>query len=269
MKFSVKSFINRIAKKLKIQLILLNSHSDNQCSVCGSKRVIFEPLSDYYWKKWDNAGFIYSIFQAETLNFSNFSCSNCGASDRDRLFALFLEPLLKGSGNTKLLDFAPSKTLRYLFFPKFKNIEYRTADLNMPGVDDYVDIQDLSIYSNNSWDGIICSHILEHVPDDQKALNELYRILKPKGWAIIMVPIFLDVKETHEISNIDAAPEDYRWKYFGQDDHLRMYSKTDFLNRIKTAGFSVNEHGIDYFKDQSFKQYGIHPRSVLYVAVKE
>ncbi len=180
-----------------------------------------------------------------------------------------LEPLLKGSDNTKLLDFAPSKTLRQLFFRKFKNIEYRTADLSMAGVDDYVDIQDLSIYNDNSWDVIICSHILEHVPNDQKALNELFRILKPKGSAIIMVPIFLDVKETHEISNIDATSEDYRWKYFGQDDHLRMYSKTDFLNRIKAAGFSVNEYGVAYFGDQSFNQYGIHPRSILYVAAKE
>lgn len=269
MKFSVKSFINRIAKKIKIQLILINRHSDNQCSVCGSKRVVFEPLSDYYWKKWDDAGFIYSIFQAETLNFLNFSCSNCGASDRDRLFAIFLEPLLKGAGNIKLLDFAPSKTLRYLFFNRFKNIEYRTADLSMAGVDDHVDIQNLSIYNNDSWDVIICSHILEHVPDDQKALNELFRILKPKGWAIIMVPIFLDVKETHEISNIDNKPEDYRWKYFGQDDHVRMYSKTDFLKRMEIAGFSVKEHGVDYFGTQSFEKHGIHPRSILYVATKE
>lgn len=264
------SFINRNIKKLKIQLILLIKPSETQCPVCGSKKVIFEQLSDYYWQKWDSAGFVYSIFQVETLNFLNFSCSNCGASDRDRLFAIFLEPLLiKSFDNTKILDFAPSRTLRHLFFPKFKNIEYRTADLNMAGVDDYVDIQDLRIYEDNSWNGIICSHILEHVPDDQKALKELYRILKPKGWAILMVPIFLDVKETHEISNVDAITEEYRWKYFGQDDHLRMYSKTDFLNRIKTAGFTVIEYGVAYFGEQSFKRYGIHHRSILYVATKE
>ena len=268
MNFSVKSFTNRIVKKIKNQLVLLNKPSGEQCPVCGRKKIIFEPLSDYYWQKWDSTGFIYSIFQAETLNFLNFSCSNCGASDRDRLFAIYLEPLLKGSSNIKLLDFAPSKTLRNLFFSKFKNLEYRTADLEMPGVDDYVDIQDLAIYQDNSWDGIICSHVLEHVPDDQKALKELYRILKPEGWAVLMVPIFLDVKETHEISNIDDSAEEDRWKYFGQGDHLRMYSKADFLNRIKNAGFSVNEYGVDYFGELSFKTYGIHPRSVLYVATK-
>ncbi|MBK6634354.1 MAG: class I SAM-dependent methyltransferase [Chitinophagaceae bacterium] len=84
----------------------------------------------------------------------------------------------------------------------------------MEGVDDKLDLQDLHLYKDHSFDVFVCSHILEHVDDDIKAMKELYRILKPGGWGIAMVPIIESVTETHEDPSIKE--ENLRLKYFGQ-----------------------------------------------------
>jgi predicted SAM-dependent methyltransferase len=124
----------------------------------------------------------------------------------------------------------------------------------------------MPIYGTESIDAFICSHVLEHVEDDRKALRELYRILKPGGWGICMVPILLTLKETLE--NPDWVTPEQRWKYYGQDDHVRAYSKEGFIERLVEANFEVELLGIDHFGAQSFDKHGIHPRSILYVVHK-
>ena len=109
----------------------------------------------------------------------------------------------------------------------------------------------------------VCSHVLEHIPDDRKAMRELHRILKPDGFGIVMVPLVHGVDETHEDPAIDTIA--LRWKYFGLGDHVRQYGKRDFLARLASAGFAVDPLGIDHFGRQVFRRAGIAEDSVLYV----
>jgi len=140
-------------------------------------------------------------------------------------------------------------------------------DLFMAGVDDkVVDITNMSIYADNRFHLIVCSHVLEHIEDDRKAMAELYRVLNPAGFAIVMVPINLWLKEDFE--DPVKTTEAERWRYFGQNDHVRVYSKAGFVGKLTAVGFKVAQLGIDYFGAEVFERNGIHPRSVLYIARK-
>jgi len=136
----------------------------------------------------------------------------------------------------------------------------------MDEVDDKLDIQDLHLYNDNSFDVFICSHILEHVTDDIKAMKELYRILSPGGFGITMVPMLKPVTQTKE----DPAVTDtsLRLKYFGQADHVRLYAKQQFIERLTSVGFKVKWYTVDDFGKELFQQSGITQQSVLYVVEK-
>jgi predicted SAM-dependent methyltransferase len=97
-------------------------------------------------------------------------------------------------------------------------------------------------------------------------MKELHRVLKPGGWGIAMVPITNAIEETYENDSITTDAD--RWKYFGQDDHVRMYSKKGFVGNLEKAGFKVDQLGIDYFGSNVFERHGIHPRSILYIVSK-
>jgi predicted SAM-dependent methyltransferase len=163
------------------------------------------------------------------------------------------------------IDFAPSDSLSE-FIRRYHFLDYRTADLAMEGVDYQVDLTNLHIFQDSSIDMFLCSHVLEHIQDDKKAIRELFRILKSGGWGIVMAPILLNLPKIYEDPNI-TAPEE-RWKHFGQDDHVRIYSKQGFIDRLNEVGFKVFQLGNEYFGSTIFEQCGIHPHSVLYVVEK-
>jgi predicted SAM-dependent methyltransferase len=146
------------------------------------------------------------------------------------------------------------------------NVTHRTTDLFMNDVDDKLDVQDLHLYKDHSFDVFICSHILEHVTDDIKSMKELYRILNPGGFGITMVPILKPVAITQEDPSITA--ETLRLKYFGQTDHVRLYAKQDFVERLQSVGFKVKLYTVDDFGKELFKKSGITQKSVLYVVEK-
>ena len=204
----------------------------------------------------------------ETLNLFAYSCPSCKASDRSRLYALFFDEELRSrsvSAPFELVDFAPEAALAS-YLRAIPNVSYRSADLLMDDVDDTADLTDLHMYADDSKDAFVCSHLLEHVPDDRKAMSELFRILKPGGFGIAMVPIALTMTETHEDPSVVSKTD--RWKYYGQDDHVRAYAKSDFVSRLSEAGFDVEQLGATHFGKETFKEHGIHPRSVLYVVRK-
>lgn len=245
-----------------------------KCPVCGCRVARFDRLPPDAIAY----GFKYSPDEAETCNAANYSCPNCGAADRERLYALYLRDYLRtiapsdrASDPIRVIDFAPTPTLssfiKKLIAESPLRFCYRTADLFMEGVDDRVDIMEMPIYHDDSVDFFVCSHVLEHVTDDKKAMRELYRILKPGGRGILVVPIVLTVKEIDEDPSVPDAAE--RWRRFGQDDHVRLYSKDGFLQRVWQAGFSINELGQEYFGADTFRRYGIGERSILYIAKKD
>jgi SAM-dependent methyltransferase len=241
---------------------------DKWCPVC-KRKTYFSPFPyNGIFKKFYQHGFVHSPFLFETLNLENYKCANCGANDRDRLMALYLEHETKqiSKDEIKLLDFAPSKALQ-LFLKNLPNINYRSADLLKQNVDDNVDMTSMDIYENNRFDIFICSHILEHIEDDLLAMKELYRITKPGGFGLCLVPILLNLKNSIENEEYLVSKE-LRWKYFGQDDHVRMYSKQDFVKRLESVGFKVEMLGENFFGKSVFEYSGLDFKSVLYVVRK-
>ena len=237
------------------------------CPVCGKKVKEFLRKSDYHDDMLEKYEHVHSIFCEETMNRKAYACPHCKTNDRNRLYAIYLNKRFQTLTNKEytFLDIAPTKGLSE-FIKKCKLIRYRSADLFMEGVDDKVDITDMNIYKDNSFDIILCSNVLEHIDNDRKAMSELFRILKPSGFGIVMVPINLCLKEDFE--NPEYKTEAERWKYYGQNDHVRYYSKDGFVNKLNQTGFKVSQLGIDFFGAEVFEKNGIHPRSILYVVEK-
>ena len=240
-----------------------------RCPACGKKVRDFLPLSDFFMGNAKKYGYPYTTDDAETMNAEHYSCPHCGASDRDRLYACYLEKKMsqqRFDDNLLLLDIAPSPPLS-IFITRFEKIVHKTADLLVEGVDMSIDITNMPEVASNSFDILICSHVLEHVEDDKKALSELYRVLKPGGWGIIMVPIILTIDQIDEDPAVTDVAE--RWRRFGQYDHVRLYSKAGFIKRVEAAGFLLKQLGVDYFGEDDFERYGITKVSVLYIVEKE
>lgn len=244
-----------------------------RCPVCDARVNAFRPLPEYYSENLQKYGWPYGLDGAETCNHLGYQCPSCLASDRDRLYALYLMTCFHSSlpnPVTRIVDFAPSTTLsnfiRRQIASSKREISYRTADAFADGVDDRVDITDMQIYEDGQFDFFLCSHVLEHVPDDRKALGELYRILRPGGRGILMVPIILSLNQIDEDPTV--ADEGERWRRFGQDDHVRIYSKNGFIERVAESGFLIHQYGKEFFGEDLFVRTGITSQSVLYVLEK-
>jgi SAM-dependent methyltransferase len=160
--------------------------------------------------------------------------------ERHRLLWLFLKNETTFFSDTlKVLHFAPEQAF-YKRFRKLENLDYTTTDLNSPLADVKADICNLP-FEDNSFDVILCNHVLEHIPDDIKAMKELYRVIKPGGWGIFQIPQDLMRDKTFEDNSITDKKE--RAKIFGQYDHVRVYGR-DYFDRLRQNGFIVEE--IDY-----------------------
>jgi hypothetical protein len=237
-----------------------------QCPVCGVALRAFKPMWKSYWREVEKFAPIHPAAAFETFNLTDFTCPRCDAYDRDRLTALYLEQvfLTFDPGRTyRLLEFAPGDALH----KKLKRcpfIAYRSADLSRKDVDERVDLTAMGGYADDSVDILLCSHVLEHIPDDRKAMREMCRVLKPDGFAVILVPLVIGVEETHEDPSVNT--DALRWKYFGAADHVRQYGKRDFIDRLAAAGLKVGQLGIGHFGAEAFRRAGIAENSVLYVA---
>ncbi|OWK43957.1 Glycosyltransferase [Fimbriiglobus ruber] len=187
--------------------------------------------------------------------------------------ALFLAqyfPEVDDGRPLKVVDFAPMASLS-AFVRRATNgrtplVVYRTADLLAPGVDDTVDLMDLKVYCDATVDFVICSHVLEHVTDDRRAIRELFRILKDGGQGIVLVPIVLGLEQIDEDPTVTDPTE--RWRRFGQDDHIRLYSKAGFVGRLREGGLTVRELGAHDLGLEKFALHGITQQSVLYIVEK-
>lgn len=136
----------------------------------------------------------------------------------------------------KVLHFAPEQAF-YKLFRNQKNLDYTTTDLFSPLADVKADICDLP-FEDNTYDIILCNHVLEHIPDDTKAMQELYRVLKPGGMGIFQIPQDLKRETTFEDNSITDPKE--RAAIFGQYDHVRVYGR-DYFDKLRSIGFTVIE----------------------------
>ncbi len=136
----------------------------------------------------------------------------------------------------KVLHFAPEQEF-YKRFKKQTNIDYTTTDLLSPLADVKADICNLP-FEDNAYDIIFCNHVLEHIPDDTKAMQELYRVLKPTGMGIFQIP--QDLSRATTFSDDTIVDQKERAKIFGQYDHVRVYGR-DYFDKLRNIGFKVVE----------------------------
>ena len=164
--------------------------------------------------------------------------------ERHRLMWLFLKDnttFFTATKKLKVLHIAPEQCFLDIF-RKQQNLNYITSDLESPIADVKADICDLP-FKENEFDVVFCNHVLEHISNDTKAIQELYRVLKPGGFGIFQIPQDLSKAITFEDNTITDRKE--RAKLFGQYDHVRVYGR-DYFDKLRSIGFKVDE--VDYTK---------------------
>lgn len=164
----------------------------------------------------------------------NRICWLCGSMERHRVLWLYLDrhPELLSPGMS-ILHVAPERVLRRRF-EAVPRVNYVGGDLTAEFGPERIDVTAID-YPDNSFDAVVCNHVLEHVPDDRLAMSEIRRVLKQGGWAVLMVP---DVEEPATIEDPEVSDPDEQLRRFGQRDHVRRYG-WDYVDRLNGAGFDV------------------------------
>lgn len=235
------------------------------CNIC--KNIVrYQPSNTYFQVEQKKHNFHYWDAVFESISKKKRTCPVCSSMDRERMLSLMLD-LLQPTDDEKLnvLQIAPSFAMDNWIKGK-GYMNYETTDLMMSNVTFHADIQDMSMVKDASYDIILCSHILEHVQDDMKAMKELYRILKDEGICLFLVPLVIGLDKTDEEFGLSAEEN---WRRFGQDDHARLYGKEDFLDRLTDAGYRVHILGKDYFGEECWKEQGLSDIHCIYAATKK
>jgi SAM-dependent methyltransferase len=178
----------------------------------------------------------------------NVRCPNCGSNHRSRLLFLFFKHRTSiFSEHVRVLHVSPRRQLAYVFL-RHDNIDFVCGAL-FPAA--YADLDAVEVdvtkigFEDEGFDVVICNHVLEHVPEDAKAMGEIYRVLKPGGYAVLQVPLALDLETTLEDPTV--VDETERKRLYGQKDHVRLYG-LDYFDRLTDAGFRVERD--NPFKNQ-------------------
>ncbi len=159
---------------------------------------------------------------------ANRLCPGCGSLERYRMLAFVLERNLAGRDGANLLEIAPKRCVQQLC--KRRGWDYLSSDLDSPGAMVHADLRAMPM-ADNSFDAIVCFHVMEHILDDQPAFSEIARLLKPDGFAVICVPLC-------EGATREGAPKSEWTRLYGQADHVRFYGM-DVVDRMKRAGLAV------------------------------
>lgn len=177
-------------------------------------------------------------------------CLRCGAGRRQRLLAGFLKEELSKKPTQRILHFAPEVCLTKII-ASVPGVDYLSIDIEPEFALMVGDICDLR-FKDREFDAVLCSHVLEHVSDDRRAMRELRRVLKADGVAYVMVPQDLERQDTYEDPTVTSEID--REREFGQYDHVRLYGR-DFTDRLAEAGFQVQAlHTKDIATDQQVKE---------------
>ena len=185
--------------------------------------------------------------------------------ERHRLLWLYLKNKTDFFTTPKIvLHFAPEQAF-YKRFRNIKHFDYVTTDLNSPIATVKADICKLP-FESNSFDVILCNHVLEHILDDTKAMQELFRVMRPGGMGVFQIPQDLSHETTFEDHRITNKKE--RAKIFGQYDHVRIYGR-DYFDKLRSIGFEVNE--VDYtatLTDKEIDRYRLAKGEIIPVVYK-
>jgi len=234
---------------------------NNQCPMCGSNL-----------RKFIAFGFDFQVLKEKQVvgagRRENAQCPVCFSLDRERLVYLYLKKHTDiFERKQSVLHVAPEQSIKRII-EQHPHIDYTSADMEQKwGVKVQMDITKIQ-FPDESFDEIICNHVLEHVPDDRLAMSEFYRTMKPGGMAVLQVPLSLTLDETYEDFSITSLGG--REQAFGQSDHVRIYAK-DYKDRLESVGFEVEvfdwKTEPDHFGGKNNK-YSLIPEENLYIARK-
>jgi SAM-dependent methyltransferase len=198
---------------------------------------------------------------APDWNRPNAICPGCGAHERHRALAIYLcERTELGQRPLRLLHFAPEHALDQVL-EAMSGLDRVTADLEPGTADLQIDITQIAL-ADASFDAILCSHVLEHVEDDHAAMAELHRVLRPGGFALVLVPLDLEREATLEDASV-RTPEE-RVAAYWQEDHVRLYAM-DIAGRLTDAGFTVTvERLTDELPPERVKRQGLVRADVIF-----
>ena len=235
-----------------------------RCNLCG-KDIIYLPKPRQDQKEQAKNNCLYSNKLYESENRLRCSCPECGAIDRERMIALFID-LLQPEGNQRLnlLHIAPSAELQKWLSQK-DYIQCDTSDLLLSEITSQNAISHSGSIKDGTYDIIICSHVLDQIDDDKAYLNRLRQIMKPDGVCIFLAPLLIGLDQTVEKAELN--PEDAS-QYWDNEEQKRLYATEDFLNRLSDAGYLVHILGKEYFGEDAWKQAGLSDIHYLYAATK-
>lgn len=191
-------------------------------------------------------------------------CPVCESKERHRFLWLYLKNktgIFSGGQKISLLHFAPEAKIQDIL-RSWSNIYYVSADIESDLAMLKMDITDI-IFKDDCFDLILCSHILEHIVDDKKAMKELHRVLKPNGKMLLQIPVCGD--KTFE--DFCVISEKDREAVFGQKDHVRIYG-SDIIDRLKESGFSLRIEYVKDLDDSTIQKFGLKRDENLYICEK-
>ena len=246
--------IDRIKKKIKL---FSHAGSNYECPFCGYKskdlKIVGHDLPILKEKHVIGGGRRAA------------GCYKCESRDRERLLYAFIIKELKLPQNIRILHIAPEPKLsKILLNQNFK--EYICGDLFTGSYHYPAHVKNINVlsipYEDNYFDLLICNHVLEHIPEDAKAMKEILRVLKPGGKAILQVPISNNNEQTYEDFSISDPQK--RKEHFGQYDHVRIYGQ-DYVTRLENVGFIVERLNIS----DKYKKFGVNPEEDIFFCKKE
>lgn len=220
------------------------------CLICGEEFRCFAPFG--------------------SNNRPNAKCPNCGSLERHRLLYHYLREstdLFDAGREQSLLHFAP-ETMFQKVFREQSSLKYFPCDLHPAKYGEDVIKADITAipFEDNTMDVVLSSHVLEHIPDDRKAMAELFRVMKPGGWGVLQVPVDLSRKTTYEDPSITSPRA--RKKAYGRKDHVRWYGR-DYSERLAQAGFVVHEDArAASLSEEELFRYGFLRSEVIYYCEK-
>jgi SAM-dependent methyltransferase len=260
----IRSYTNLIPQPVRFGLRRLAWHGDGRiCVLCGSRVREFRAHGG-------GAEVLERRRVVGGMRREADRCPVCHGCDRTRMMMLYLEREA-GLGRVprSVLHVAPDYGL-YLWLRRQDGVEYTGTDIDATRYRHIAGMRSADLtaapFPDASFDIVICSHVLEHVPDDATAMREIRRILRPGGRALLLTPFATDGGGTDEdMSVADPAERDRR---FGQWDHVRIYGRDDFLARMRAAGFETASFAPFEACPEAAERLHLNPLEILPVGIR-
>lgn len=260
----IRAYTNMLPQSVRFTLRKLYFRGENVvCELCGSHVREFKSHGG-------GAEVLESRRVVGGMSRPDDRCPVCHGRDRTRLIKHYLETEAGlGARPLSILHVAPDFGL-HLWLSRQRNVTHLGCDLDQGRyrhIDNFREV-DLTRtpFEDNTFDVVICSHVFEHIPDDAAAFGELFRILKPGGRALLLVPFATDGAGTDEdLSVIDPGERDRR---YGQWDHVRLYDREGFMARMRTAGFEVELYDPSAKDPDSVAREKLNPLELMPVGHK-